>query len=151
MKRRIKALSLWQPWASLIAEGHKSYETRSWRTNYHGWLAIHAAKRWKHDQRAIMQNWPYRNLALPDPLPFGAVVAVARLVDVQPTELVRDQIGEIEHAVGNYRDGRYAWQLASIIPLEKPLPATGGQGLWWWNVPAFLIRKLDSREQFFLK
>lgn len=41
----MKALTLWQPWASLIALGVKTIETRGWSTNYRGPLAIHAAKR----------------------------------------------------------------------------------------------------------
>lgn len=41
----MKALTLWQPWASLIAVGAKTIETRGWATNYRGPLAIHAAKR----------------------------------------------------------------------------------------------------------
>ncbi len=41
----MKALTLWQPWASLIAIGAKSIETRSWATPYRGRLAIHAAAR----------------------------------------------------------------------------------------------------------
>lgn len=40
----MKALSLWQPWASLVAIGAKTIETRSWSTSYRGPLAIHAAK-----------------------------------------------------------------------------------------------------------
>ncbi|TRU31740.1 MAG: ASCH domain-containing protein [Microcystis aeruginosa Ma_QC_B_20070730_S2] len=41
----MKAISLWQPWASLVANGLKLYETRGWPTKYRGVLAIHAAKR----------------------------------------------------------------------------------------------------------
>jgi len=41
----MKALSLWQPWASAIALGSKRIETRGWATSYRGPLAIHAAKR----------------------------------------------------------------------------------------------------------
>lgn len=40
----MKALSLWQPWATLIAIGAKQYETRGWSTPYRGPLIIHAAK-----------------------------------------------------------------------------------------------------------
>lgn len=40
----MKILSLWEPWASLMAIGAKKIETRSWSTDYRGWLAIHAAK-----------------------------------------------------------------------------------------------------------
>jgi len=41
----MKAITLWQPWASLIACGAKKYETRSWYTNYRGKIAIHASKK----------------------------------------------------------------------------------------------------------
>lgn len=39
----MKAITIWQPWASLIACGVKQYETRSWPTKYRGPIAIHAA------------------------------------------------------------------------------------------------------------
>ncbi len=38
----MKALTLQQPWATLIAEGHKRVENRTWQTAYRGPLAIHA-------------------------------------------------------------------------------------------------------------
>ena len=41
---KIKAISLWQPWANLIAVGAKKYETRSWKTNYRGALLICASR-----------------------------------------------------------------------------------------------------------
>ena len=40
--KEVRAISLWQPWATLIANGHKRYETRAWRTAYRGPLLIHA-------------------------------------------------------------------------------------------------------------
>lgn len=40
----MKAITIWQPWASLIAVGAKRFETRSWPTSYRGPIAIHAAK-----------------------------------------------------------------------------------------------------------
>jgi hypothetical protein len=39
----MKAITIWQPWASLLACGAKQYETRSWKTDYRGPIAIHAA------------------------------------------------------------------------------------------------------------
>jgi hypothetical protein len=41
----MKALSLHQPWASLIGLGVKTIETRSWSTKYRGPLAVHASLR----------------------------------------------------------------------------------------------------------
>ncbi len=44
----MKALTLWQPWATLVAIGAKRVETRSWSTSYRGPLAIHAATTDRH-------------------------------------------------------------------------------------------------------
>ena len=40
----MKAITIWQPWASLLVSGRKRYETRSWATSYRGPIAIHAAR-----------------------------------------------------------------------------------------------------------
>ena len=92
----MKAITLWQPWASLLACGAKRYETRSWSTSYRGPIAIHAGKVcygpyacelpigftdaavnafWpgQTDPCAIVDNW--------DELPRGAVIATADLVN----------------------------------------------------------------------
>ena len=39
---KLKVLTLRQPWATLVAEGIKKYEFRSWKTNYRGKILIHA-------------------------------------------------------------------------------------------------------------
>ncbi len=41
----MKALTVMQPWATLVALGAKRIETRSWSTSYRGPLAIHASGR----------------------------------------------------------------------------------------------------------
>lgn len=83
----MKAITIWQPWASLLATGAKQYETRSWATSYRGPIAIHAAKK---DISDVLHILP-RHLAnkmketigteLKD-LPTGSVIATAELVNV---------------------------------------------------------------------
>lgn len=94
----MKALTLWQPWASLVALGVKSIETRSWSTPYRGQLAIHAAK--TRPKTYAMQVGDYRCVPLNDGrwslvhagsghvaiLPFGQVLAIATLADVVPID-----------------------------------------------------------------
>lgn len=96
----MKALTLWQPWASLVALGIKTIETRSWGTRYRGPLVIHAGAavpnvarvgEWqieRHDPNYRMHKGryetPYGWLA-ETPLPLGVVVATCQLVDVVPT------------------------------------------------------------------
>lgn len=99
----MKALTLYQPWATLVAAGIKTIETRSWRTSYRGPLAIHAAAREPkagevvaggvvsshrieyHDR--VDEGWHWRAWGDDQPLhrlPVGAIVAVCRLVDCVP-------------------------------------------------------------------
>lgn len=101
------ALTLTQPYASLIAIGAKHIETRSWYTNYRGPLAIHAAQGLgpvggERELQRLCQREPFwmalRDILMPpgrmlyaaDALPRGAIVAVAELYDCRPTIEARD-------------------------------------------------------------
>ena len=123
----MKALSLWQPWASAMALGLKQIETRGWEPRYRGRLAIHAAKRWTASERLFTQQ-----MGLPDKLPLGEIVAVGDLVDVQPTEylLLEGFISDEEFPWGDYGSGRFGWLLHNIQPLERPIPFRGAQSLF---------------------
>ena len=144
----MKALTLWQPWASLIALGEKRIETRCWQTSYRGELAIHAAAklppRWLgasmhgndfRNELADVLNvrWDHVDPALRN-LPFGAIVGIARLVSIESTERVRDILCERELLFGNYEDGRYAWHLALVKRFDTPIPAKGNRLLWNWKI-----------------
>jgi hypothetical protein len=134
----MKALTLWQPWATLIAIGAKPYETRSWKTAYRGPLIIHAARRLTRLDRQNCQTEPFRGRLLaqgfetPDDLPRGAAVAVGDLITVAPTEVLRTTLTQDELPFGDYRDNRYAWKLANVHRFSEPIPARGSQGLWNW-------------------
>lgn len=95
----MKALTVRQPWASLIAAGVKSIETRSWSTAHRGPLAIHAAVRdpnkpslggtwtigdWFVVSQCEPYYWELRQAARRLSLPLGMVVATCELVDVVP-------------------------------------------------------------------
>jgi hypothetical protein len=56
----MKTLSIRQPWASMIINGPKPVENRTWKSNYKGRLLIHASKKYDYDGELwIMQNFPY--------------------------------------------------------------------------------------------
>lgn len=138
VNRQIKALSLWQPWASLIAIGAKEFETRSWQHPYRGLLAIHAAKQWTQDEiymtERFARTYPVATQGkLLKPLPLMAVLCVAKLVDIVPTERIRDSLAAPEHAFGDYSNRRFAWQLELVEVFDKPIPCKGAQGLWNWT------------------
>lgn len=145
----MQAITLWQPWATLIALGVKNIETRSWPApaDLVGQrLAIHAAQRTPGDElRAAFQN-PFIRAALwawgitetnwtggAGSLPQGAVLAVATLKACLPMEpgggLVG--LGELEAAFGNYSPGRWAWLLSDVVNMNShPVAVRGRQRIW---------------------
>lgn len=137
----MRILSLWQPWATLMANGDKRVETRSWSTPYRGPVALHAARKWNRELEMLAQSQPFQqclgDLHL-DPLPLGAILAVGKLVDVAPMSVERRGESVFERwpslftakelAFGNYEPGRFAWIFDEVRPLEKPLPWKGSQG-----------------------
>lgn len=170
----MKTITLHQPWASLVAQGVKTIETRSWKTSYRGPLAIHAGM-----AVADVKLGPFRvDFGSPDilldsyhlagdgtvyPLPRGAVVAIAQLVDVVPIEtcfdghdcLTVDQDGstDLVSTCDPWADEEQAFMITDVsdqrpygdfspgrfawilsdIKPVDPVPAKGRQGLWDWE------------------
>lgn len=131
----MKALTLWQPWATFVAEGIKCNETRSWYTSYRGPLAIHAARRSPHFtySKAWVDLFERENIEIPMVFPRGCVIALCELVDCAQI-LRKAQIPpEPELSFGDYSIGRYIWTLREPLPLFIPIPAKGQQRLWDWD------------------
>ncbi len=141
----MKAITLWQPWASLVAIGAKGYETRSWATRHRGPLAIHAAKKpiastlptldaitkemmeYSLNFRGDFRGWAY--------LPVGCIVATCELGDVYPVEEVYHSLHNLpnESYFGDFSAGRFAWRLDDVQELDTPILVRGAQRLWEWE------------------
>jgi predicted transcriptional regulator len=151
----MKVLSLTQPWASLVVGGAKRWETRTWRTSYRGPLGIHAAKSFPQAARELLQREPFASAlldvlgvlegdsttqaddaALDLRVPVGCILGTARLVAIVATEEVRDTLDATERAFGNFGDRRWAWHLQDPIMFDKPIPCSGGLGIWDWEPDA---------------
>lgn len=169
--RPAKALTLTQPWATLVAIGAKRYETRSWSTAYRGPLAVHASREvdrgaalWS-DTTVLAELVPAGLLTRPEmPLALeesevkgrapawlarrfqtGAVVALCELVECVPTDAlfrVGGALKSLERACGDFSPGRFAWELARVRALREPVPARGALGLWDWTPPDDLEERL---------
>lgn len=144
----MRALSLWQPWASLMAIGAKKIETRHWSTEYRGEIAIDAAKKWNLDLRDITLTNPfYQELLKGSPnkapyevldLPKGCIVAVGELVDCVHTDgmynSMKHRLAHVmtstEEDFGDYSPGRFGWVFRNVRRLATPIPYRGQQGLW---------------------
>ena len=167
----MKAITIYQPWASLIACGAKKFETRPWATKYRGPIAIHAGMKdpckmpllgLEDFENAVRDVFDAVGLGW-CVLPRGMVIATAELVEcwsiVSHPGADTDQArritvgGELDvpkhhprfHDViipskaeilfGDWRPGRYAWELANVQEIT-PIPARGRQGLWNWETTA---------------
>lgn len=134
----MKAVSLYQPYASLVKIGAKKFETRSWETKHRGPLAIHATKAFPRQYVALSVTAPFfRALRNEFPLPAGAVLCVVDLVDCIPTSEALQQglISDEERLFGDYGPDRFAWKLQPFDVFERPIHARGGQRIWEWTPP----------------
>src|SRR5262249_16726504 len=140
MSETMKALSLWQPWASLMAIGAKKIETRSWSTDYRGLIAIHAAQKWNGDLRDQCLAQPFCDRLFGDghfensaKLPRGGFVAVGKLRRCLSTTRDANFIPSKqsdEFWFGDYSEGRCMWVFDEIWKLSSPVYAIGQRGLW---------------------
>ncbi len=126
----MRALTLSQPWAELVALGVKQFETRSWSTPYRGTLVIHAARKGSGGVTTAKLNEMADAWGFDRRVDYGAAIAVCELVDVRRVEDVYDDLSFMERRFGDYSPGRYAWQLADVRRFLLPIPARGALGLW---------------------
>ena len=104
----MKVLTIKQPWASLIIEGYKRFEFRSWKTNYRGELLIHAGK--SIDKEAYERLKGYLK-----EMPLGKIIGKVELVDCIRTtpEFFRERVKEENKDI--YQKSifkeEYAWQV----------------------------------------
>ena len=138
-------MSIRQPWVELIVSGEKSLEIRTWHTAYRGPLAIVASAKpviyvcrdcaeWSGRASAATRRGKARLCpecgAEVAPLPTGACVAVADLVDCRQ---VRD--GDEGPACCDLDGTEIAWVLRNVRPLAEPFPVKGRLGLYEVEVP----------------
>lgn len=151
----MKALTLWQPWATLVAMGEKSIETRCWKTAYRGPLAIHSAARIPPKWLGVSSRTdPFRD-ALADVfgcrrdrdersgrhvddvirgLPMGKILCIVKLTGVEATGgIYEEEVSDKERLFGNYELGRYAWFLEMLEVIEPAIPVKGNRMLWNWR------------------
>lgn len=142
----MKALTVQQPWASLIFKmgvfgPFKQVETRSWKTGFRGELAIHAAKNHKKgllddlddDERMTFASAGICTEEDIEALPHGAIIGVVDMVGCMPIEQLSQYRCVYEETFGDWSDGRYGWILKDPVEYKTPIPAIGKLGLWEWE------------------
>lgn len=122
----VRGLSLWEPWASLMAVGAKRIETRSWETKYRGPVLICASAR-RVDHRLLSES-EYGAL-FAETLRPGYALVLVDLVDCCPTEDMGPREIGSDRPFGDFSAGRYAWITCNRRRLE-PFPFKGSQRLF---------------------
>lgn len=121
----MKVLSIKEPYASLISCGVKKIETRSWKTNYRGELYIHASLGKSYPSSKMLKFISHTKP--------GYILCKVKLVDcIYMTKEYVEQMKKdnpTEYLCGDYQEGRYAWVLEQIEPVE-PFFVKGHLGIW---------------------
>ena len=125
----MKVLTIKEPWASLIVNGYKEYEFRSWKTNYRGKILIHAGLTLEKNNilRFKTYNLDYSH---------GEIIGEAILTDcILVTNDFENKLYEINPLVYGKSEHKrvYAWKLEKVIKYEKKIPCKGKLGLWTFD------------------
>lgn len=120
----MKALSVKQPWANLIAEGEKGIEIRTWPTKYIGPVAIHASLSVDLDGARLFKKVSTQ--------PRGFLIAQGYLTLVigYSEETFKDDCLYHLNPPEWYRKGVYGWLLEGVEKLDPPISCRGKQGLF---------------------
>ena len=129
----MKVLSIKEPYATLISNGDKLIETRSWKTNYRGELYIHASS--AKIVKKHLANQYVIDISKNLKMNYGNIICKAKLVDcIYMNQDFIDSIkkNQKEYHLGQYELGRYAWILENVELIE-PIPAKGKLNIWNYN------------------
>lgn len=126
----MKALTIQQPWASMIASGEKWVENRTWRTNYRGPMAIHAGLGSKYLKKKELADYDTGSVVAVAWLSASFNLSIAKSLDWSGSrqEGCSYTFGEI--IAHKYSEGPVCWVLEAVTKLSKPIPCKGAQGLW---------------------
>lgn len=150
------AITIWQPWASLISIGAKPYEFRGWpapKAARGQRIAIHAGARpikraevqdlllrlagpqaWTTALRSeIARPLLERVLSSPGVLPLSVIVCTATLGTPRRAHEITDEFGGPINDSDRGEHANWAWPLTDVQPLMPPVEARGAQGFWHWS------------------
>ncbi len=127
----MKVLTIKQPWATLIMQGDKRFEFRSWQTKYRGDLLIHAGK--GIDKEAMKRLVKY----LLDEIPLGKILGKVTLVDCirmcpEFKEMLLKENSDI-YTKSSFSEN-FGWQVENVQVFDEPIEAKGHLSLWEYDI-----------------
>ena len=122
----VKALTIKEPWATLIIDGYKRYEFRSWKTNYRGKILIHAGLSLEKDMLERFRDYP---ICCSKGMIIGEAILVDCILVDENFERKLREVDPIVYGQSNHVE-KYAWKLENVVKYDNPIPAKGKLGLW---------------------
>lgn len=138
--RQMSALSIKQPFASLVVFGIKPLEIRSRQTHYRGQIVVCASRQ---PYPGMMHHPERQGVILPavdyvrdmgELAPVGQAVGMVDIVGCRP---MRPEDAEL--ALVDYRPGLWAWELANPVEID-PFPVVGQLGLFKVNAGQIRVK-----------
>ena len=142
----MKVISIKEPFATLITNGMKKIETRSWKTNYRGEIFIHASG--KSIAKEFLTNDFVVDLVKDMDMNFGNIICRCNLVDciyMDETFLEYIKQNPTEYNVGEYKLGRYAWIMENIEPIHS-IPTKGKLNIQTFDGEYKFINQIKSKK-----
>ena len=126
----MKVLTIREPWASLIVNGYKEYEFRSWKTNYRGKILIHTSSIMDKDMLDRYKDYNLDYIT-------GAIIGEAEIVDcIMVDKEFNDDLRKknpIVYGRSNHTE-TYAWKLDNVKKYDKVIYTKGKLGLWNYDM-----------------
>ena len=124
----MKVITIREPFATLIKDKVKIYETRSWKTNYRGEIYIHAAKAKSKASNVSIASTYLKSRENPEHIICKCLLKVCIYMDEDFINKIKKN--KEEYNSGHYEVGRFAWKLEVIEVLKEPIYAKGQLGIW---------------------
>lgn len=143
----MKALTIKEPWATLIIDGYKKYEFRSWKTNYRGKVLIHAGM---SEEKDMLKKFKDYNLNCSK----GMIIGEALLTDcILVTKEFEEELLKIDKTIygRESHEMKYAWKLENVIKYDKPIPIKGKLGLWNYEEETMHEMRLNDEKRSLIK
>lgn len=136
----MKVISVKEPFATLIMNGDKLIETRSWKTNYRGELFIHASG--KSLAKEFLTNDFVIDFIKDMDMNYGNIICKVNLIDCiyMDTKFIEHiKRNKKEYNYGEYKIGRYAWVFNNVEPIY-PIPTKGKLNIWNYDSDYILLK-----------
>lgn len=132
----LKALSVRQPWAGLLARGVKRFEVRSWRPSQLGLYILHASSGKTREIRDLRQESLYRRALtradMKDEANWdqGALIAVVKIVRVWGLGSWPKGLTPLDKYLSKHGPNDFLWEVGRRWVFNRPIPSEGAPRLW---------------------